>query len=320
MDPVRLRQARDDPRRLSLAQSPGSSGRSARRQLDPTSKPATTDRSSGRSSTFRGGLRCRTRCPLRRFTARYLPRGVRHASAGTAHGHRPAHCRPPPTEHQIAELVLHSGPRVNRFEEKAAFAPLAELSDMATPAVATTDAVAKGDVVDLTAKMGADGTLDWTPPAGQWVVLRLGYSLLGHHEPSGLSRGDRLRGRQVERRAREELHGRVSRQLQERCWPADGQARPRLPDQRQLGGRGAELDRQHVRRVQEAARLRPASVAARAHGPHRRKCGGQRPVPLGLPQTLGDTAGGVSLRPDHGDPQASAAWATTANRTRAAAR
>ncbi len=22
-------------------------------------------------------------------------------------------------------------------------------------------------------------TLDWTPPAGQWVVLRFGYSLLG---------------------------------------------------------------------------------------------------------------------------------------------
>ena len=27
--------------------------------------------------------------------------------------------------------------------------------------------------------MHADGTLDWTPPAGNWVVLRFGYSLLG---------------------------------------------------------------------------------------------------------------------------------------------
>jgi len=33
--------------------------------------------------------------------------------------------------------------------------------------------------VDLTSKMRPDGTLDWTPPAGQWVVLRMGYSLLG---------------------------------------------------------------------------------------------------------------------------------------------
>ena len=33
--------------------------------------------------------------------------------------------------------------------------------------------------MDLTAKMRPDGTLDWTPPAGDWVVLRFGYSLLG---------------------------------------------------------------------------------------------------------------------------------------------
>ena len=86
---------------------------------------------------------------------------------------------PPPAEHQIAELVLHTGARVTRFEEKAAFVPLAGLSDMGTPAVAPADAVKKGDVVDLTSKMGSDGALDWTPPAGQWVVLRMGYSLLG---------------------------------------------------------------------------------------------------------------------------------------------
>ena len=27
--------------------------------------------------------------------------------------------------------------------------------------------------------MRPDGTLDWTPPSGKWVVLRFGYSLLG---------------------------------------------------------------------------------------------------------------------------------------------
>jgi (4-O-methyl)-D-glucuronate---lignin esterase len=86
---------------------------------------------------------------------------------------------PPPTEHQIAELVLHTGARVTRFEEKAAFVPLAGLSDLGTPAVAPADAVRKSEVLDLTSKMGSDGSLDWTPPAGQWVVLRMGYSLLG---------------------------------------------------------------------------------------------------------------------------------------------
>jgi hypothetical protein len=86
---------------------------------------------------------------------------------------------PPPTGYEIAELVLHPGARVNRFEEKAAFVPVPDLYAFATPTVAAIDAVPKSDVLDLTAKMRPDGTLDWTPPAGVWVVLRFGYSLQG---------------------------------------------------------------------------------------------------------------------------------------------
>ena len=86
---------------------------------------------------------------------------------------------PPPTDYEIAELVLHPGIRVNRFEEKAAFTPLSDLYQFATPADTSAEVVAKSDVVDLTSKLRADGTLDWTPPAGHWVILRFGYSLLG---------------------------------------------------------------------------------------------------------------------------------------------
>ena len=68
---------------------------------------------------------------------------------------------------------------MNRFEEKAAFTPMPDLYHFATPDVAAADAIPKSDVIDLTSKMHADGTLDWTPPAGHWVVLRFGYSLLG---------------------------------------------------------------------------------------------------------------------------------------------
>jgi hypothetical protein len=86
---------------------------------------------------------------------------------------------PPPTDYEIAELVLHPGARVNRFEDKAAFSSLGDLYPFATPAVAPSDAISKSDVIDLTSKMRGDGTLDWTPPAGRWVILRFGYSLLG---------------------------------------------------------------------------------------------------------------------------------------------
>jgi hypothetical protein len=86
---------------------------------------------------------------------------------------------PKPTEYEVAEMVLHPGARVNHFEEKAAFVPVPDLYEFATPHVDADDAVPKSDVIDLTSKMTPDGKLDWTPPPGDWVVLRIGYSLLG---------------------------------------------------------------------------------------------------------------------------------------------
>jgi hypothetical protein len=86
---------------------------------------------------------------------------------------------PQPKDYQIAELVLHAGARVSRFEEKAAFATLPDLYAFPTPPVPPAEAVRKADVVDLTSQMQADGTLHWSPPPGRWVVLRMGYSLTG---------------------------------------------------------------------------------------------------------------------------------------------
>jgi hypothetical protein len=86
---------------------------------------------------------------------------------------------PKSTSYQIAELTLHRDPRVDHFEEKAAFAPEADLYRFVTPEVDAALAIRKSEVIDLTAKMREDGTLDWTPPEGDWVVLRIGYSLMG---------------------------------------------------------------------------------------------------------------------------------------------
>ncbi|HEY1802940.1 MAG TPA: glycosyl hydrolase [Terracidiphilus sp.] len=86
---------------------------------------------------------------------------------------------PPPTDYEIVELALHPGALVNHFEEKAAFSSPPDLYGFATPPVDAADVIVKSGVMDLTAKMRADGTLDWTPPPGDWVVLRFGYSLMG---------------------------------------------------------------------------------------------------------------------------------------------
>jgi hypothetical protein len=85
-----------------------------------------------------------------------------------------------PAGTQIAELVLYTTAHVNRFEEKAAFSTAADLANALTLPVDEADAIKKTDVIDLTSMMSSDGTLNWTPPSGRWIVLRLGYSLTGH--------------------------------------------------------------------------------------------------------------------------------------------
>jgi hypothetical protein len=85
----------------------------------------------------------------------------------------------PSNEHKISELVLHTGARVNRFEEKAAFAVAPDLYDAATPDALPSIGSPKYGFVDLTSRMRPDGSLDWTPEAGRWIVYRMGYSLTG---------------------------------------------------------------------------------------------------------------------------------------------
>jgi hypothetical protein len=85
-----------------------------------------------------------------------------------------------PSGTPVAELVLHTVGRVNRFEEKAAFNAATDLNAAVTQEVNADETVNKADVIDLTSKMKPDGTLEWTPPAGNWIILRLGYSLTGH--------------------------------------------------------------------------------------------------------------------------------------------
>ena len=77
----------------------------------------------------------------------------------------------------IAEIVFHTALRVHRFEEKAGFGIATDLYEQATPA--SSDTIAVTEVIDLTAKMRPDGTLNWTPPSGNWNIVRFGYSLVG---------------------------------------------------------------------------------------------------------------------------------------------
>jgi hypothetical protein len=85
---------------------------------------------------------------------------------------------PAATSIAVGTLKLSPEVRVNRFEAKAGFATVLDFYKIAgtAPEEPVPDA---GRVIDLTPRVRADGTLAWTPPAGRWRVVRLGWSLLG---------------------------------------------------------------------------------------------------------------------------------------------
>ena len=111
------------------------------------------------------------------FTAKPLTAGSSPFDAENPFGNF-GEAKPDPN-FEISELVLQTSPRISRFEEKAGFANLLNFDPYPTPPVAAADAIRKSDIVDLTDRMKPDGTLDWTPPSGHWVILRFGYSLTG---------------------------------------------------------------------------------------------------------------------------------------------
>jgi hypothetical protein len=78
----------------------------------------------------------------------------------------------------IGELRLSGEPRIDRYEAKAGFEVEPDYYAL-SQGVPEAKGVAPAKVIDLTSRLKPDGTLDWTPPAGRWRVLRLGYSLLG---------------------------------------------------------------------------------------------------------------------------------------------
>jgi hypothetical protein len=88
--------------------------------------------------------------------------------------------RPPaPKRFAVSELSLSPVGKVNEFERKAGFAVAEDYEALATPPDTANAPVRLTAVLDLSARVASDGSLDWTPPPGQWVVLRFGYSLTG---------------------------------------------------------------------------------------------------------------------------------------------
>lgn len=93
----------------------------------------------------------------------------------------------------VSEAIFYADARVNRWEDKGAFGSLMDVYDVVpTPGAPGAAEIAKGDVVDLTGRMDADGTLHWNVPEGHWTILRMGYSLTGARNRPSVPAGSGL--------------------------------------------------------------------------------------------------------------------------------
>lgn len=80
---------------------------------------------------------------------------------------------------RLTELSLFAEARLDEAEAKAGYETVLDYTAITGEDTAPA-AVGRGDVIDLTDRVGADGRLDWTPPAGSdWRIISFGWSLTG---------------------------------------------------------------------------------------------------------------------------------------------
>ncbi|MFT4077609.1 MAG: glycosyl hydrolase [Asticcacaulis sp.] len=84
-----------------------------------------------------------------------------------------------PAPLRVAQLALSDQAAVNQFQAKAGFATANDYYALDANTDPAEAGVATASVIDLTGKVSADGTLNWTPPKGQWKIVRMGWSLTG---------------------------------------------------------------------------------------------------------------------------------------------
>jgi hypothetical protein len=82
---------------------------------------------------------------------------------------------------EILEARFDTGARVNLAQDKAGFGVIDDYGAAETTPVAPKAAISADDIIDLTSKLRPDGTLDWRPNDGRWIVQRFGWSLTGKH-------------------------------------------------------------------------------------------------------------------------------------------
>ena len=109
----------------------------------------------------------------------------------------------PAGKYELGEFIVHTGARVDRWQDKAGFNLIYEYETVPTPPVPEDSSIPPAGVIDLTSNMDAHGSLKWNVLPGKWTILRMGYSLVGSRNRAGTPPGsglevDKLNSKHVE--------------------------------------------------------------------------------------------------------------------------
>jgi hypothetical protein len=85
---------------------------------------------------------------------------------------------------KVMGIYLSGEAVINQYESKngSIWRVSANTTNEQVPA---NDAVPLKNIINLSSKMDADGNLNWTAPAGQWMIVRIGHTSTGHTNATG---------------------------------------------------------------------------------------------------------------------------------------
>lgn len=76
----------------------------------------------------------------------------------------------------LSALRLESAARANNWEAKAAHCLRAQVYESENPVQSAAAFLQKEDIMDISACLKEDGTLEWDAPQGRWTLLRIGHA------------------------------------------------------------------------------------------------------------------------------------------------
>lgn len=79
---------------------------------------------------------------------------------------------------KLMGIYLNDEPVINHYEAKNGSVWRVAMNTTANQ-VNDKDAIPLNSIINLTGRLDADGNLNWTPPAGNWVVVRMGHTSTG---------------------------------------------------------------------------------------------------------------------------------------------